>query len=722
MSARSHRALVEPEPDASCRLSPVGNESRPQAAPPAPGASPEEGETLAQEAATSLSAEEVSRPRIPKAPRTPDLAATSFPPARGGTQRFAGGPPGPAPGEDRARKLSHRPAVATFGPFEILGRLAIGGMAEVYLARRKGNADLLVVKKILAQFADDREFVAMFQDEARLGQRLRHPNLVRVVDEGAEGDRRWMAMEWVDGEPLGKMVRRARDAGGLPPRIAAAIAHAIADALDVAHGLLDDEGQPLGLVHRDVSPHNVMVGYDGIPKLLDFGIAKADQQSYRTMGGIVKGKFSYMAPEQCQGHPLDARVDIFALGIVLFEALSGDALYRREHETQTLKAIVEEPVPSLRARRPDVAPALDAICRMALAKDPADRYPSAAAMRDALAGYLRRSGGLPGPEAIAAEVRRLFPKEHESGPTLDTVALEADQRPTVAPAFARGRRSPSLSAFGGAAEGLEGLDLSRVDAADHARAKSKADGRHESRQWWDPEATLDDRPPLAAPSAAAESLALDLAHPASAPPPAASSARPQTPPPPLTISPRVVWALAAAVLLALLSAVGIWFASVRTVAPDTGPVNLAATVFATSVPPGATVLVDGTARGVTPLDVTPLSAGTHALELRLEGYEPHRAEVTVEDGGFVELQSRLAVARPTTVDGEGRLTFGASVPAKVFFRGVFLGETPLDERPVPPGTLELELELEDGTRLQTAVFVRGERKETRAYVDVDELR
>ncbi|MEO0322467.1 MAG: serine/threonine-protein kinase [Myxococcota bacterium] len=714
----------------------MGNESQPKVPPPAPGASPAEAEPA--EARPRDGSAEASDPRIPKAPRAPHLTVTRVAPcapSRNATMRFVadaddGVPPlqpeFTRPGESgRARRLSHRPAVATFGPFEILGRLAIGGMAEVYLARRKGGAELLVVKKMLAQFSGDREFVAMFRDEASLGQRLRHPNLVRVLEEGEHDERRWMAMEWVDGEPLGTMVRRGRDAGRLPPRIAAAIAHAIADALDVAHGLLDDEGLPLGLVHRDVSPHNVMVGYDGIPKLLDFGIAKADQQSYRTMTGIVKGKFSYMAPEQCQGHALDARVDLFALGIVLFEALIGDTLYRREHEAQTLKAIVEEPVPSLRAYLPDVAPALDAICRMALAKNPAERYPSAAAMRDALGGYLRRSGGIPGPEAIAAEMRRLFPKEHAQGPALDTVALEADQRPTVAPAFARGRQ-PARSAFGGAAEGLEGLDLARVDAADHARAKSARASGAGASPWWDPDARLDlpsasasVSAPAPAPAPAPD-LALDLARPSSAPPPrlAASDA----PGPSFTLPPRVVWALAGAVLVALLSAVGLWVGSAGKTTPDDAPVNLAATVFATSVPPGATVVVDGVARGVTPLDVTPLSAGRHTLELRLEGFETHEAEVTLDEGGFVELQARLDAARLTAVGGEGRLTFGASRPAKVFYQGVLLGETPLEARPVPPGTLELELELEDGTRLRTAVFVRGERKETRAYVDVDELR
>ncbi|MEM1414194.1 MAG: serine/threonine-protein kinase [Myxococcota bacterium] len=658
--------------------------------------------------------------------RSPDPDGTSPPAVFGVPAEVTGEPDAQA----RLRSLAEREPVGTFGPFDVLGRIAIGGMAEILLARRTEGDDPrpLVVKKILAQYADDRDFVSMFRDEARLGLMLQHRNVVRVLEEGEDEHRSWMAMEWVDGEPLRKVIRVAQDRGGVPPRLAAAMLHGVADGLSAAHTLTDEDGTPLGLIHRDVSPHNVMVGFDGVPKLLDFGIAKAEIQTHATRGGVVKGKFSYMAPEQCQGQAIDHRVDIFALGIVLFESLVGESLYRRDSEAQAMNAIVHEPVPRLRDRVPSAPAALDAICQMALSKRPRDRYPTAAAFRDALAGYLRRSGGPVTDAELASFMRRLFPKEVTKGPALDTLALgsDADARPTVAPRSARAQEDDeSDPAFGGAAGSLAGIDLAEVDVAKHAREEVER-----------ARASAPDDDPMALDLESGPASGMSIAPPRGSDLPTTRPPRRVAAPDTPTFRPRgrvrsakleaarakVIWGMAGGVLLAVLAAVGTWLASAPEAATTDPEVDLTASIFVTSVPPGAAVQVDGEARGTTPLDATRLGPGAHRVELRMEGYEPFREEVVIGAEGFAELQAHLEEARATEIDGEGRLTFGCSEPAKVYARGVLLGETPITDRAVPPGTLELELELEGGERLRTAVFVRGGGAETRAYVDVDELR
>lgn len=320
------------------------------------------------------------------------------------------------------------PVLGRFGPYEILGRLAMGGMAEILLARREGSDQPVVVKKILAQYARDEDFVGMFLDEARIGSSLDHPNICRFLDFGEVDRQLFIAMEWVHGVTLGRLIRRARDAGGLAPAMACEIVAKVADALHYAHTARDAEGQVMGLIHRDVSPHNIMVGFDGVVKLLDFGIAKAEVQSHQTQAGVVKGKFAYMAPEQCRGGAIDFRIDIFSLGVVLFEALTGKSLYRRSNEAATMHAIVVEEVPSLIERMPSAPRELDAIVRTSLQKEPAARFPTAAAMRDVLAHFVTRSaegeGGVS--EAhIAAVVQNLFRDDLEIGPTVDSTPFGA---------------------------------------------------------------------------------------------------------------------------------------------------------------------------------------------------------------------------------------------------------------------------------------------------------
>ncbi len=332
------------------------------------------------------------------------------------------------------------PVIGQFGNYAILGRLAMGGMAEILLARKEGDERPVVLKRILAHYARDEDFREMFLDEARIGSVLDHPNICRFLDWGeVDEDQLYIAMEWVHGVTLGRTIRRGRDHGGVPVVLACDIIAQVADALHYAHTARDEKGELMGLVHRDVSPHNIMLGYDGSVKLLDFGIAKAQIQSHHTQAGVVKGKFAYMAPEQCLGQPLDFRIDIFALGVVLFELLTGKSLYRRPSEAETMRAIVEGPVPSLDEHLKGAPRELEAIVRTALAKDPQHRFPTAAAMRDVLKMYVKRGRQPTGADRLAAMVQHFFSKDLRKGPSVDTTPFGSSYtarpapRPTLAP-------------------------------------------------------------------------------------------------------------------------------------------------------------------------------------------------------------------------------------------------------------------------------------------------
>lgn len=284
--------------------------------------------------------------------------------------------PAPAAGASKADQL-----VRQFGRYEILDRIAVGGMAEILLARSAslgGIARTCVIKRVLPAYSSDLKFVTMFIDEARITIGLNHSNIVQLYEFGQHDGAYFMAMEYVDGTDLAELMSKLFARGeSVDPRAAAFIARGMCRGLHYAHTKLDHAGQPLGIVHRDISPHNVLLSRKGEVKLTDFGIAAARNKLSATMPGTVMGKSPYMSPEQAVGERVDPRTDIWAAGVILYEMLTGDRLFAAENLVATLVRVLNDPIPRPSARQPQVPAALDAIVLRALDRDLKRRYQSA---------------------------------------------------------------------------------------------------------------------------------------------------------------------------------------------------------------------------------------------------------------------------------------------------------------------------------------------------------
>jgi serine/threonine-protein kinase len=306
---------------------------------------------------------------------------------------------------------SIHPAPLMLGPYELLQRIATGGMAEVYLARRAGPhgfQKVVAVKRILPQLAQDQDFVAMFVDEARVCARLAHPNIVQVFDFGEHDGELYMAMEFVDGTTAARLVRAAASRGEeVPLEAALYIALSVLRGLDYAHNARDDEGKPLDLVHRDVSPGNVLIDRSGAVKLTDFGIARAAEIERRTDAGQLKGKLGYMSPEQVVGRELDARSDLFTVGIALAELVMLRPLFSGPSEIDVLMRIRDADLGVLDRAGSRVPDDVRAVLFRALARDRALRYASAAAFAEGIEEILRRRRLQVGPAKLAAWVEKL---------------------------------------------------------------------------------------------------------------------------------------------------------------------------------------------------------------------------------------------------------------------------------------------------------------------------
>jgi serine/threonine-protein kinase len=296
----------------------------------------------------------------------------------------------------------HAPALQA--RYELLVTIATGGMATVYVGRQHGAAGfqrIVAVKRMHPHIATNPDLAAMFRDEARIASLIQHPNVVAIHDVHLEAGETLLIMDYVDGVSLGQLRKHMKSREvALPRKVALRIVHDALRGLHAAHEQKDIEGAPLCVVHRDATPHNILLAADGTVRVTDFGIAHAAQRSAETVTGQVKGKFAYMAPEQCAGGEIDRRVDVFAVGVVLWELLTGHHLFKADNDAVILNQIVAGKYRRPSEVKKDIAKRLDAITMKAIAQDAKDRFATAAEFADVIESFARSHGGL----ATAAEV------------------------------------------------------------------------------------------------------------------------------------------------------------------------------------------------------------------------------------------------------------------------------------------------------------------------------
>ncbi|OJH39062.1 protein kinase [Cystobacter ferrugineus] len=582
-----------------------------------------------------------------------------------------------SPESDTERFIIWQPGL-TVGRYNLLTRLAVGGMAEIWLARQggpQGFEKFIAIKRILDSLSSDADFVGMFLDEARLAAQLNHPHIVQIIDLGEEEGAYYIAMEYLPGENLASIARAcARQKKQLPLAHAVRIIAHAAEGLAYAHAKLGPDGALLGIVHRDVSPQNILVTYEGVVKVLDFGIAKAATRESQTMAGQVRGKAAYMSPEQARGQPLDARSDIFSLGIVLFELVTGTRLFPSMEPLAAMNALAgETPLPDAHERNPCVPESLSRIICRALARNPSQRYISARHFQAALEEWLRGQPEVPDSTDLSSYMTELFADRIQERARL----LEAARSGDLTPSSARRVVGRIQSVASMPSRVITTRELTVEQATPH----------QQQRRW-----------PWLAGAAVVSLLALAgvvfalRGSPARSPTPQAPpvAARPPPPagPPVLTIE---------------------------------------------TEPSGARLLVDGQDVGVSPLTLQTLTLGQHRVTASLEGREseertvklshpgertlvmlelsaprqaPASASVVVPETSEPQAPAAAASARAsarasaephaasvarTAKRAMGRLTLDTKPWTYVYLRGRKLGDTPLIEVPLPAGRHQLKL-------------------------------
>ncbi|EAU67284.1 serine/threonine protein kinase [Stigmatella aurantiaca] len=549
----------------------------------------------------------------------------------------------------------------TVGRYSLLTRLAVGGMAEIWLARQvgpKGFEKFIVIKRILDGLGTEPEFVGMFLDEARLAAQLNHPNIVQIFDLGEEAGAFYIAMEYLPGENLASLVRTGmRQGRPLPIPFAVRIIASAAEGLAYAHAKTGPDGALLGIVHRDVSPQNLLVTYDGVVKVLDFGIAKAATRESQTLAGQVKGKASYMSPEQARGQSLDARSDIFSLGVILFEMVTQSRLFKFAEPLAALQAVAsEEPLPLAHERNPEVPEALGLIIAQALTRQPGQRYPSARHFQSALEEWLRGQSEATGSAELASYMSQVFGERIQERARL----LDAARSGEMTASSAR-----------------------RV-----AARNSSVNTLPESAPQAEEETTLE-QPWL-------QRRRLHLVGAAA-----------------------VVLAVGAGGGVALLTARQMPPEPVAAPTPPSPPVLTIETD-----PPGARLMVDGKDVGRAPLRLDTLPLGEHKVAASLEGRVTTERQVKLAHPGerAMVVLSLAAVpvppaAEPTAPQKEepaappraskrapGRLTLDTTPWTHVFLRGRKLGDTPLIDQSLPVGRHQLKL-VNESKNISTVIEV-----------------
>ena len=319
---------------------------------------------------------------------------------------------GPTPPGTRPHNAGR---VIPFGKYLLLERLAVGGMAEVFLGKSfgiEGFEKVIAIKRILPTMAEDRDFIEMFIDEAKIAGHLNHVNIAPIYELGKIGDAHYIAMEYVWGKDLLQIMNRFRKTRKkMPYGMVAFIAGRMCAALGYAHAKRDRHGRPLHLIHRDISPQNILVSYEGAVKLIDFGIAKAASRTTKTQAGVLKGKFGYMSPEQVRGNEIDHRSDLFAVGTCLWEMITGERLFVGESDFSTLEKVRHADVVSPKTLRPDVPAALDAIVMRALTQEPDARFQTAEELQRALGALATAGDGPFTTSSLAVWMQQAFREE-----------------------------------------------------------------------------------------------------------------------------------------------------------------------------------------------------------------------------------------------------------------------------------------------------------------------
>ncbi|MFZ5445945.1 MAG: serine/threonine protein kinase [Myxococcota bacterium] len=570
-------------------------------------------------------------------------------------------------------------SLETYGRYQLLKKLATGGMAQIYLARQlgpEGFEKLLVVKRILPHLAENEDFITMFLDEARIAARLNHPNIVQIFDLGAQDDSFFIAMEFIHGEDVRRVWKHADKVGRPIPL--ALICRIIIDAcsgLDYAHKKPDAQGRPLNIVHRDISPQNILVSFEGGVKVVDFGIAKAADQATVTKSGVLKGKYSYMSPEQAAGQAIDCRTDIFALGVVLYELLTGTRLFKRATDIQTLNAVTECSVAPPSEVNTRVPADLSAIVMKALAKDRTARFGEARQLGAALEKWLLDNQQNGSSAALAEFMHEIY---------AERLAREAEE----------GRLLVETAEHSRGEEGLGGPEKATPSIGGLKRpTQSMRATQSAARPKRDLEATAAERPARSGThSRKAVERALSQPSPPSRPVPqvrAPTEASMSTQGAGAPRSRVPVLLVGAAALLAVLG-FGAWVL----LADKAGGLSL------DTEPSGARVLRDGVELCVTPCELAELPPGLLALTIEKDGFRAEKRSLILKAGvheamGSIALTRLEARGQPPVVEAPREVLerFESEPPgAQLTLNGEVLGVTPL-ERKLPVGA-EVALALE----------------------------
>jgi serine/threonine-protein kinase len=490
------------------------------------------------------------------------------------------------------------------GKFQLLSEIAMGGMAEIWIAKQQleeGIEKLVVIKMLRPKLKKNREFVHMFLNEARIAARLKHPNVVQMYDLGYADGNYFIAMEYIAGENLRTTTKACRKTGEkIPLSFSLTIMSQACQGLHYAHTKTDVLGRPLNIVHCDMSPQNIVISFSGEIKLVDFGVAKATSQFEQAQKGVVKGKLAYMSPEQIQGKSMDARSDIFSAGIVLWELATWKRLFGSFTPNEIVKLIPDGNVPSPRRVNPEVSPDLEAVILKALEKNPLARFQTSQEMHDALQHVIRHENLSVEASGLSAFMRSIF--EHK----LDSVRK-----------IEKAQEDGKLGSFLFHDLRLEQDEISALGA--------------------DIAAEVSALPPT--PRAPAQPQRVDVPAPVPAPPKSEPPIAHPRPPVAKPRSGRLIVLVAAAVLVLGTAAyflvawqMALWpFATTGAGREDKPPAGMQGIIHIASTPEGAAVLIDGAERCKTPCVIDKLKLGqSYQLETKMEGYQPWTAGFTLE--------------------------------------------------------------------------------------------